>query len=128
VRLPLIVLLPLASGLLFYACDQWAARGGRARWLWSRRPLVTEALAAITFLIGAYAVVIWLGEAWIATWYPFGADLSNPAQWIVLILAAWAGAVTAYPAHLWLIHRGLVHWGPNIHHDDLQGTADETIQ
>ncbi|MGD8627302.1 MAG: acetylxylan esterase [Anaerolineae bacterium] len=146
VRLPLILLLPLASGLLFYACTGWAARGGRARWLWSRRPLGSEALAAITFLVGAYAVVIWLGESWIATWYPFGADLSNPAQWIVLILAAWAGAVTAYPAHLWLIGRGLVRWGPRANLPEsvrtvgshafrevpvqsrVKGTVDETVR
>jgi dienelactone hydrolase len=112
VRLPLVLLLPLATGLLVYACTQWAARGGRARWILSRRPLGTELVATVTFLIGAYPLVIWLGEAWIATWYPFGADLSSPAQWIVLILAAWGGAAVASPAHLWMIGSGLLRWGP----------------
>jgi dienelactone hydrolase len=112
VRLPLVLLLPLATGLLVYACTQWAARGGRARWIFSRKPVVTELVATVTFLVGAYPLVIWLGESWIATWYPFGADLSNPAQWIVLILAAWAGAAVAYLAHLGMIGSGLLRWGP----------------
>ena len=112
VRLPLVLLLPLATGLLVYACTQWAARGGRARWIFSRKPLATELVATIIFLIGAYPLVIWLGEGWIATWYPSGADLSNPAQWIVLIVAAWGGAAVATPAHLWMIGRGLLRWGP----------------
>jgi hypothetical protein len=112
VRLPLVVLLPLATGLLVYACTQWAARSGGARWIFSRKPLVTELVTTVTFLVGAYPLVIWLGEGWIATWYPFGAELSNPAQWIVLILAAWGGAAVAYPAHLWMIGQGLLRWGP----------------
>jgi dienelactone hydrolase len=117
VRLPLVLLLPLVAGLLVYACTQWAARSGGARWIFSRRPLGTELVTTVAFLVGAYPLVIWLGDGWMATWYPFGADLSNPAQWIVLILAAWAGAAVASPAHLWLIGSGRLRWGPKERED-----------
>lgn len=121
-RLPLVVLLPLATGLLIYAFTQWASRDGTARWIFCRRPLETELVTTAAFLVGAYPLVIWLGERWIAAWYPLGADLSNPADWILLILAAWAGAATAYPAHLWMLWRGLIHWGPK------EGKEHETIR
>ena len=111
--LPLVVLLPLATGLLVYASTQWASRDSEAAsWISSRRPLATEFIATATFLVGAYPLVIWLGERWLAVWYPLSADLLNPAAWIPLALAAWAGAATAYPAHLWMIGRGHVQWGP----------------
>jgi hypothetical protein len=112
VRFPFILLLPLATGLLVYACAQWAARDGKARWVFSRRPLGTELATTAAFLVGAYALVIGLGEVWLAHWYPLATELTNPAMWLALILGALAGAVTAYPVHLWLIGRGLLHWGP----------------
>jgi dienelactone hydrolase len=111
-RFPLLVLLPLATGLLVYGCAQWTSRTGGERWILSRRPVGTELVATVAFLVGAYPLVIWLGETWIAAWYPFGAELSNPALWIPLILGAWVGGLTAYPAHLWMIGRGSLHWGP----------------
>jgi dienelactone hydrolase len=113
-RLPVVLLLPLATGLLLYAALQWAAGGGAACWLGSRRPLATELITTLTFLLSAYPLVIWLGEQWLATWYPFGAGLSNPATWILLILATWAGAVTTYPAQLWMLGQGLIRWGDHL--------------
>jgi dienelactone hydrolase len=116
--LPAVVLLPLATGLIVYAALQWAARGGVTCWLRSRRTLATELVTAVSFLLAAYPLVIWLGERWIAGWWPFGAGLSNPATWILLILAAWAGAVTTYPVQLWMLGRGFIQWGPEVRKDE----------
>ena len=112
VRLSLVALLPLATGLLIYAGVQWAGRERGACPLHARRPFLTEAATIVAFLLVAYTVVDWLGKVWMARWYPFGADLLNPAQWAVLILAAWAGAVVLYPLHLWLLAKGHLQWGP----------------
>ena len=41
-------------------------------------------------------------------WFPFGPKASGPALWTMTSLSALAGALCAYPAHLWLAWRGLV--------------------
>jgi hypothetical protein len=65
-------------------------------------------------LTGAGPVFMLLTSAWLERWYPLGFDLGSPPIWAVLSLAAIAGALIAYPLHIWLIRRGLVRWMPPV--------------
>ena len=70
VRFPIILVLPLATGWLLH----WLAR--RPSWSEAepghgvRHPWWAHVLTTLSVLIGAYPLVIWLGETWIAGWYP----------------------------------------------------------
>jgi hypothetical protein len=72
-------------------------------------------------LTGAGPVFMLLTSAWLERWYPLGFDLGSPPIWAVLSLAAIAGAVLAYPLHVWLIRRGLIQWMPGPDVGDQRG-------
>jgi dienelactone hydrolase len=72
-------------------------------------------------LTGAGPVFMLLTSGWLELWYPLGFDLGSPPIWAVLSLAAIAGALIAYPLHVWLIRRGLIQWMPRPDVGDQRG-------
>jgi hypothetical protein len=109
--LVLIVALPFFVGLLIFRAIRWSAtRDARYR-VALRRPPLAELTSTNMVLAGAYPVVIILIDRWLEPWYPLGFDLANPLLWGILSLGAIAGALVAYPIHVWMIRRGLVRWG-----------------
>jgi|GEM_PF-385147 len=98
---PLLVLvlvagLPLATG--------WAMnRLSRPRRSWSAELLSTNLVVAVVLPVAALIV-----RRWLYTWYPSpGWHAENPPFWAIVTIAACAAAVVAYPAHVWMIRRGL---------------------
>jgi len=107
----LIVALPFFMGLLIFRAIRWSAtRDVRYRGA-LRRPPLAEVTSTNMVLAGVYPVVIILIDRWLEPWYPVGFGLTNPLLWGILSLGAIAGALVAYPIHVWMIRRGLVRWG-----------------
>jgi hypothetical protein len=105
VRFPLGVLLPMATGLLLHWLFGSHAESSTESTILSSSPLWAEPLVTLSVLIVAYPLVIWLGETWIAAWWPLDSGLTNGATWIVLLLAAWASSSIAFPVQVLLARR-----------------------
>ena len=110
-NLALVIVLPLITGLLIFRLIRWASKWDDRFLVALRRPLLGEVISTNMVLTGAYPGVIILTSRWLERWYPFGSDLTSPPLWGILSLGAIAGALAAYPVHVWMIRCGLVQWG-----------------
>jgi len=102
-QLALIYLLPLATVALVFV----VVRVGRAdpgRSMTVGRSRFAAHVSNTATLIGMNTVIV----GWLNGWFPFGLGSLHPALWTVVILAALAGFVTTYPAHLWMVARGII--------------------
>ncbi len=104
----LVVLLPLGTGLLVYWLSRFPRREG-SRWTTHAQPLTVQIVSTNTILIGAYVLLPSALDRF-DLWYPFGEPIR--AIWAVLVLGSAAAVLTGYPAHRWMVSRGLIRWGP----------------
>jgi len=111
-QLVITTLLPLCSGALIFAAAKWLSRSDPPFEAAFRRPILAEAVSTFLVLAGAYPTVTAMETHYLGPWTSlFNIDLSYPPLWGTLVLAALAGALIAYPYHLWMIRRGVVRWG-----------------
>jgi dienelactone hydrolase len=103
----MVYLLPLVSGWLFFQAVRlisWRDEEFRARY---QRSALAEFVSVHVVMAGAWTVTIgllnWLGPA------VFGLDSAR--FWAIMVLSGGAGALLAYPVHVWLVRRGLAGWG-----------------
>jgi hypothetical protein len=113
------LIIPIASLIFLSVCTGWlvfwvARQLSRTDNRFSsayRRPLLAEVGSTGLVMAGAIPTIVVLGNRFFGHWtMPFGIDLLYPPLWGVLSLACLAGAVIAYPLHLWLIWRGVIRW------------------
>ena len=105
-QLALNYVVPLLTGLVAWLAMRRAARGVPALQGAFRYPL----LAAVVSTNAAMAGVNLVSTVLLDTWFPLGLGSPGPALWTILSLSTLAGALCAYPAHLWMAGRGLVGW------------------
>ena len=106
----LVVLLPLATGFLTYQLSRLPRRQNQP-WVSHGQPVTVQILSTNMILLGAYVLLPFALERWFDQWYPFDEPLR--AVWAILVVASFAGILTGYPVHRWMVGRGLLRWGPN---------------
>ena len=99
-QLALLYVVPLLTGLAAWLAMRRAARTVPALQGAFRYPL----LAAVVSTNVAMAGVLLVSIVLLNTWFPLGLG----SLWTILSLSTLAGALCAYPAHLWMAGRGLV--------------------
>ena len=102
-QLALIYLLPLATVALVFLVAR-VGRAGPGRGMAIGRSLFAALVSSTATLIGMNAVIV----GCLNSWFPFGLGSLQPALWTVVTLAALAGFMTTYPAHLWMAARRII--------------------
>jgi len=99
------IALPAITGLLVFFLV-WAAtpRDDRHRFPF-RRPLLAAIISANMGVAGGWPVFIIIVNRW-----SFALTPTDPLFYPFLTLGAIAGALVAYPLHIWMVHRGVVRW------------------
>ena len=107
----LALVFPLLVSWLVFRAPTFAQKTGRGYLFALRRTLLTEIITTILVLAGMLPLIILLQSRW----FPLGNfDLTDPLFWIMISLAATAGALFAYPFNYWLAHRGFLYWPAQI--------------
>lgn len=100
---PVVLLAPLLVGWLAFRAPLLSERLGIGYGRAAGRALLGETISTFLVLTGLFPVL------YLGTVYAIGGhnDLGRPAWWGIVALAAFAGALAAYPFHLWLARRRL---------------------
>jgi len=118
---PLLVGLPLLTG---GAINQVAKLGDKKDLkgqITSRHSFLSGLISTNMVGGGGGLVIAILNENWFHPWYLYqGWNLSSPPFWAIASIAACISAITAYPAHLWLIRHRIIEWGVLSPSDNLQ--------
>jgi uncharacterized membrane protein len=99
----LVLLAPLLVGWLAFRAPLLGARLRTGYLRAAGRALLTELISTCLVMAGLFPV-LYLG---VIHWLAGQNELARPAWWGIVGLAALAGALLAYPFHLWLAYRGL---------------------
>jgi CubicO group peptidase (beta-lactamase class C family) len=103
----LALVFPLLVGWLILRAPMFAHQTGGGYLLALRRTLLTEVITTILVLAGMLPVIILLQFCW----FPLGNfDVMNPLLWLMVSLAAMAGALVTYPFNYWMARRGFLCW------------------
>jgi hypothetical protein len=103
----LTLVFPLLVGWLIFRAPMFAHQTGAGYLFALRRTLLTEVITTILVLAGLLPVIILLQ----LRWFPLGNfDVMNPLFWLMVSLAAMAGALFAYPFNTWMARRGFTIW------------------
>jgi len=110
-------LLPFYGGWLVFAVSRWVSRFDTDYPLIYYRSIILEVVSTSCVLTGVYPMVNIINDLWLSRWtYPFGYDLTYLPLWGALCIAVFAGTLTAYPIHVWMLQRGVIRWGTgNLH-------------
>lgn len=102
--------LPLFVGLLALRVPLMASLLGSSYWRGLRRALPVEIISVNAVLLGLFPATV-LPMIWLERLpLPHASEPYNPVFWGVLTLGAFAGALTAYLAHVSMVYCGLVPW------------------
>jgi CubicO group peptidase (beta-lactamase class C family) len=104
--LPALVF-PLLVGWLAFRAPAFAHQAGQGYGRALRRTLLAEVSTALPVLAGMLPAIILLQ----VRWFPAGnLEPAHPLFWLMISLAAMAGALLAYPINYWLARRGFATW------------------
>lgn len=116
---------PLLVGWLVFRAPMFAHQTSSGYLLALRRTLLTEVITTILVLAVMFPLIILLQERW----FPLGNfDLTNPLFWIMISMAAMAGALVAYPFNQWMARRGFVIWPGRIAADEEEEQATPSLR
>lgn len=103
----LALILPLGVGWLFSLAARLGHPPGQGSGPVLRRTRLGEGMTMLLVLAAMLPAIILLQMRW----FPLGNfSLTDPLFWIMISLAAMAGALIAYPASYWLSRRGFATW------------------
>jgi CubicO group peptidase (beta-lactamase class C family) len=121
----LTLVFPLLVSWLIFQAPIFAHRTGGGYLVALRGTLLTAVITTILVLAGMLPVIILLQ----LRWFPLGNfDVMNPLLWLMVSLAAMAGALVAYPFHYWMARRGFLSWHGRISVDDKDRPAVPSLR
>ena len=120
----IIVGLPLFTGWVINRVTRLGYKQDLNNQITSRRSFLSELVSTnMVVAVGALIFAV-LVNKWLYPWYPSpGWNLSSPPFWAIASIVACVGAITAYPAHLWMIRHSMLEWGVSSLSDDPQKTG-----
>jgi cephalosporin-C deacetylase-like acetyl esterase len=120
----IIVGLPLFTGWVINRVTRLGYKQDLNNQITSRRSFLSELVSTnMVVAVGALIFAV-LVNKWLYPWYPSpGWNLSSPPFWAIASIVACVGAITAYPAHLWMIRHSMLAWGVSSLSDDPQKTG-----
>jgi len=118
---PLVVGLPLLTGWVIKRVAQLGYKQDLKSQITFRCSFLPVIVSTNMVLAGGSPVFAVLIGKWLYPWYPFpGWNLSSPPFWVIASIVAIIGAITAYPAVLWMIRHRMLEWGISSLSDDPQ--------
>jgi cephalosporin-C deacetylase-like acetyl esterase len=106
-----VVGLPLLTGWVINRVAHLGYKQYLKNKITSRRSFLSELVSTNLVLAGGMPVFAILIDKWLFRWYPSGWNLSSPPFWAIASIVACVGAITSYPAHLWMIRPRIIEWG-----------------
>jgi hypothetical protein len=106
---PLALLVPFGVGWLGFRAPLLAYETKQRYWPAVTKSLLAELGSTLLVAAGAMPVIVLLENQW----SPYTYDLAEPFFWALHTLAAFAGALVAYPLCLWMAHRCLREGSPS---------------
>jgi hypothetical protein len=109
---PLVVGLPLLTGWVINRVAQLGSKQDLKNQVTSRRSFLPILVSTNMVLAGGSPIFAILIDKWLYRWYPSpGWNLSSSPFWAIASIVAIIGAITAYPALLWMTRHGMLDLG-----------------
>ena len=105
IRFLIIYLIPLLTGWLIFRTPAISSALQMRYWNAIRRTLLAEVISVNFVLSGAIPTILIPSN-----WYPDFFGPASPPTYLLISLAATAGALFTYPFHAWMIRRGFHVW------------------
>jgi dienelactone hydrolase len=117
----LVAGLPLFAGWLTNRVAQLGHNQALKSQLPSRRSYLSELVSSNIVVAASLPIFAILIDKWLYLWYPApGWNLNSAPFLAISSIVAFAGAITAYPAHVWMIRNRMIEWGVLPPSDNLQ--------
>jgi dienelactone hydrolase len=104
--------LPLLTGWVTNRVAQLGHTQAFESQITPRCSFLSELVSTNTVVAVSLPIFAILIDKWLYLWYPPpGWNLDSPPFWAIASIVACVGAISAYPAHLWMIRHRIMEWG-----------------